>query len=581
MDFVLSKKPQKPIKFFSVLIFVFFFCEIASAHAATLYFSTGQGYAVGQTFPVAVIVSTPNSEAVNAVSANITFDSGQLELVSISQIGSMINMWASPPTFSNQTGSADLEGIMLNPGFTGKNGNVATLNFKVLSAGSTVLSFSQASVLADDGMGTNVLTSAPPKSISLGIGTAPNATTDNLVPPGAPSAPVITSATNPDPTKWYNNSNPSFSWAVPPDVTGIRLQYDLAPIATPSVVYNPVISSKTLNNIPDGTYYFHAQFENKNGWGAIAHFKFSIDTTPPNPFSITVQYPAISDPDQRPRLYFKTTDSGSGVDRYNIKIGDSDFASTSAADVSDPYIVSNHTPGTATVIVDVYDMAGNKATASSDVVIPAIDPPTIDCSSNQIAEGSPVKILGTSLPGSTVTISLTGTFGAVVSNTAVAGDDGRFGLIWSSKLGQDIYTLKAKAVSSYGILSREVKICTIAVGSTFTSKLVSLILNYLSLILIILIALALVTAVAIYAFHKLRAFGRKMRSSIIETEKDIHVDFARLEKDLSRHVDLLESAQGKRQLTKEEKTILKSFKEYLDRAEKDIDTKLDKLKKAS
>src|ERR1035437_7748636 len=188
MDLIPSKRHQTFVKTRAVIVAVALFSFGAHVHAATLSFSTGQSYAVGQTFPVQVIVSTANGEAINAVSANITFDPSQLKLVSISQTSSIISMWASPPSFSNQTGSADLEGIVPNPGFTGQNGNVATLNFKVLSTGSTKLSFAQASVLANDGLGTNVLTSAPVKSISLGLGTAPNVTTNNLVSPGAPNA---------------------------------------------------------------------------------------------------------------------------------------------------------------------------------------------------------------------------------------------------------------------------------------------------------------------------------------------------------------------------------------------------------
>jgi hypothetical protein len=573
------KKSLIFVKLVSIVVIVLFFSCAIKTNAATLSFSTGQGYSVGQTFPVQVIVSTANGEAINAVSANITFNSSQLQLVSISQTSSIISMWASPPTFSNKTGSADLEGIIPNPGFTGQNGNVAVLNFKVLSAGSTQLSFSQASVLANDGLGTNVLTSAPSKSIYIGAGAALNATTNDQVPPGAPSAPVIISTTNPDPTKWYATSSPSFSWKVPSDVTAIRLQYDTSPIATPSILYSPAISSKTLSNVPDGVYYLHAQFKNVSGWGAIAHFKFSIDTTPPAPFQIIESHPGnVNDP--RPILLFNTTDSLSGMDHYNIKVGDLAFQTIDTATVaSNPYTPPNQTPGNKTIVINAYDKAGNETTESTTIDIQSIDPPVIDNYQSEMQQGDFLRIQGHTYPNVVVTITVKDPSGVENSDTTSTNSDGKFNIAWSRQLNPGLYTFTATVTNGNGATSLPSNPDTLVVNTRTVLWISSLIINYLSISMLIIIVIAVLVAMFMYAYYHLKRLRHRIVKDISKVESVVHTELQELADDLAKNIELLNIASTKRQLTKEEKVIVGSLKLHIESLEKHIDDSLEKVRK--
>ncbi len=555
------------------------FSSASSAHAATLSLSSGQGYAVGQTFPMDVVVSTQNGESINAVSATVSFSPSQLSLVSISKGNSIITVWASDPTFSNSAGTADLEGVILNPGYSGQNGNVVTLNFKVKTAGLATVSFSQSSVLANDGQGTNVLTSAPSKSIYLGAGAPANSTTNDLVPPGAPSAPDIISSTNPDPTRWYASSSPSFSWGVPADVTAVRLQYDASPIATPSIVYSPAVSSKKLPNIPDGIYYLHAQFKNENGWGAIAHFRFNIDTTPPVPFKVVQAHPDnLNDP--RPILYFNTTDTGSGISRYDVKVGNLAFQTIDAATVSsNPYTPPAQTPGEKTVVVNAYDQAGNETTASTNIYIGSINPPVIDAHQDEIQQGDFLRIQGHSYPNATVTVIVKASNGDENSDTAPTNADGKFVMTWVRQLDPGTYTFRATVTDDTGATSLPSESHTVVVNLRTAFWIGSLVVNYLSILFLGIIILSGLVGIVMVSYYKIARLRRKVRRTVSDAERTIHRRFEHLQAEMSDHLALLDKAQNKRQLTREEKVIAESFRKCLNVTEKDIDSELDEIKK--
>jgi hypothetical protein len=148
---------NKLIRIFSGTLLLIFFVLPTGAFAANLDFVPNTGtYKVGDMISVKIITSSPD-KAINAVSSNISFSKNTLSLTSISKVTSIISLWAQDPSFSNSTGTANLEGVILN-GYTGSFGTVATLNFKVIAPGNTFISFNEASVLANDGEGTNVLT---------------------------------------------------------------------------------------------------------------------------------------------------------------------------------------------------------------------------------------------------------------------------------------------------------------------------------------------------------------------------------------------------------------------------------------
>ncbi|NVN97346.1 hypothetical protein HXX01_03910 [Candidatus Nomurabacteria bacterium] len=151
---------------FTIFIFILVLLPTYNASAATIGFSpSSSSHDVGDTINVKVYVGT-DSKSVNAISANIKFSNDVLSLSSISKSGSIINLWAQEPSFSNGDGVASFEGVVLN-GYTGNSGEAVTLVFRAKAAGTAKLSFNNASILANDGNGTEVLYSKGTGSIKV------------------------------------------------------------------------------------------------------------------------------------------------------------------------------------------------------------------------------------------------------------------------------------------------------------------------------------------------------------------------------------------------------------------------------
>lgn len=107
-------------------------------------------------FTINILVSS-SDQVMNGVSGSISFPTDLLSISSISKFGSIINVWAQEPTFSNTAGSINFEGVALSPGFSGTNGKVISVTFRALKSGTANIKFSNGSVLANDGMGTDIL----------------------------------------------------------------------------------------------------------------------------------------------------------------------------------------------------------------------------------------------------------------------------------------------------------------------------------------------------------------------------------------------------------------------------------------
>ncbi len=196
-------------KVLAVSIFTFIFIFSAQAHAATLSISPSSGtIAVGKTFTARVLVGS-GGQSVNAVSGTVSFSSDTLTLTGISKSG-VVTLWAQNPSYSNSSGSASFQGVILN-GYSGSSGTVVTLTFKAKAAGTGTISISQgsSSVLLNDGQGTNVLSGTSGASFTIGQGnTAASAT-----PAVAPQTAKTTTPATETPAAAITPAVPVFSTA--------------------------------------------------------------------------------------------------------------------------------------------------------------------------------------------------------------------------------------------------------------------------------------------------------------------------------------------------------------------------------
>ncbi len=153
---IIKKENKNLIQQITLSIVLIYFCfNTYTANAAQINFSPATGeYKVGDIIEVKTIVSS--DIPMNAVSAGVSYPINNLSLISISQNSSIIKLWTKEPVYSNEEGTAYFEGITLK-GFTGNSGSVVTLLFRAKSKGQAEIKFFNASILADNGKGTELI----------------------------------------------------------------------------------------------------------------------------------------------------------------------------------------------------------------------------------------------------------------------------------------------------------------------------------------------------------------------------------------------------------------------------------------
>lgn len=340
---------------------------IHAARAATLSFSPQSGtYFAGRSFSISVLVSSPD-QAMNAVQGEVSFPADQLEVLSISQSNSVISLWVQNPTFSNQDGTVDFGGVSPNPGFQGNNGNVITIRFEAKNTGAAALKFVSGSVLANDGKGTNILTSMGTGNLTIApLAAAPVSTTPTAGNASAP-APIIINSNPPIiPQQWYDLNQITFNWSTPSQAEGVDYTISTNPnLQLPDVNQGTISqASYNLSQFSDGIWYFFVSFNNGSAWSPPTVMRIMLDRTPPQPFVISRV--DTNQADIQPLFEWLANDVTAGVDHYEVKIGNGDwFNASSIANGSSSYILPPQSPtAERTLTVRAFDKAGNYTDAS-------------------------------------------------------------------------------------------------------------------------------------------------------------------------------------------------------------------------
>lgn len=186
------------------------------------------------------------------------------------------------------------------------------------------------------------------------------------------SAPMVSSTTHPDSSEWYPKSDLTVSWTRPDDAYGFSFKLDQVPDTIPDDTLDTTITTtKTFTELEDGVWYFHVKSRPASlavGFGETTHFKVQIDTTAPEAFQLNlVTTEGSPGPTKTPTISFATTDTGSGIDRYQVFLAGQEVA----AEASSPYtfapikFAASHP-----LKVTAWDMAGNSRSASLVVEVP-------------------------------------------------------------------------------------------------------------------------------------------------------------------------------------------------------------------
>jgi len=566
-------KNKKTLIFSLLLLGLFLLPNQSRAVGASLYLSPSSGsYTVGGLLSVSIFVSSTD-QAMNAASAVISFPQDKLEIVSLSKSSSIITLWVQEPSFSNTEGRVEFAGIVLNPGFTGSSGKILTINFRTKTTGSALLTFSEGSVLANDGKGTNILS-------AMGGGTYEIQPTV-IIPPSEeyilPTAPVVSSSTHPDENKWYSNNDPEFSWSLPSDVDGVSIYFSESPTSNPGPLSDGLFSSKSYENVEDGIWYFHIKARNSYGWGAITHRKVLIDTEPPEPFKIIVEKEDITDP--RPILYFDTTDALSGIEYYEVLWGDDESQKITLADLkTNPYKLPLLPPEKYKVLVNAYDKAGNFTPASTEVEILPIETPIITKYPKSLSPDENLVLEGESLPEVIIRAFFQEkkALEATAEETE-ANKEGKWLFTSIKGLEKGEYTawVQAKDKKS-GALSLSSEKISFEVGLSPLLKFGTIAISYLMIMATLILLIAVAVGIIFYIWYRISIWRKRVSKETQEVAQSVAGAFRALREEVEEQIAMIDKKPG---LTKSEKEIRDKLQEALNVSEQFISKEIKDIEK--
>jgi hypothetical protein len=352
-------------KHVALLIAVLFLSLCSGAHvvhAASFSLSPANGtYGVGDSFTVGVYAAS-GGVSLNALSGTLSFPEDVLQVTNISKNQSIVSLWVQEPAFSNTSGTVSFEGIVLNPGYSGSNGKVLSVTFRVKAAGTASVLFSSGSILANDGSGSEILQSKGSARFVLAQQTQQQDTpsdnqADDVLSPESSGA-VVTVSREGDPAHlWQANSRGVFTFTYPPTVTAIRLLLDRKPDSEPVVSYAPPISLKEILDLPEGKSFLHVQVRDQGGWGEVVHHTVAVDVTPPALSDVTIVESTVP---EVAVFGVSATDTLSGVERFEVSI-DGEAPSVYTGTSALVFMTQPLPAGTHTLAVSVYDLAGNSS----------------------------------------------------------------------------------------------------------------------------------------------------------------------------------------------------------------------------
>lgn len=441
------------------------------ALAASMYLDPpGGSIEISEPLKVEVVLSSPD-EASNAVRGRLKFPTELLEVSGVSVEGTAVSLWLQQPAYSNDAGTIDFEGVILNPGFQGIGTRLFTVTLRGKGNGNADVTFTSGAILANDGKGTNIITGLSKATYTVNAPSVappvPEATTP-VDTPGAPGAPQVSSPTHPSPLSWYPGRVATFAWGVSPETTAVAYLLDRRPNSVPAAAAEGVPSSFASSALTDGAWYFHVRTKNQYGWGGISHLRVQVDGTNPSKFEATA-LPSVSANDPLARFKFLAYDATSGISHYEIFVEGREFDRW-----VDPgthqYRSPPLPPGSHTLTIRAVDLAGNYLERKAEASVTALPAPSIHSYTSLIRSDEPLIVRGGAFPNARVSVWVQrGDSGVMDTAQDQADARGLYVIVYDRDLEKgDDYRLWVTAVDELGAqtLPSEQKALTVVSASS-------------------------------------------------------------------------------------------------------------------
>jgi hypothetical protein len=379
--------------------------------SASLFISPSSGtYYRGNNFTLGFYVSS--TENINAVEVTISYDSSRLSIVSCGAVTSTFEMVAdsSCPTITvGTTGS-----------YTGGGAQVGYVTFRANGLGNASVTVSGRTAMN----GTSVATGGISRTYSI-VAYNP-----------IPSAPEVICASHPDSDQWYKEELVELSWDKESYVTGFSYELDKEEGTAPDNVQETAGTGVNLRVDGEGVWYFHIKAQSAGGWSETTHSKIQVDTTEPA-FKIEPVYEDKGD--LRPEITFEAEDELSNIDYYEVTIDDGE-----ASKVELPYKTPILSVGEHTILIVVYDKAGNSAEKEITITVMELQPPTI---SELIVENvffGPVSqriaVRGTAPPEAKITLQIESD---PIVGESISDEEGNWEYIYEEEISDGEHILRA------------------------------------------------------------------------------------------------------------------------------------------
>ncbi len=286
---------------------------------------------------VAVKIRT-GGENINAAEATLSFNPSRFEVLEISFEHSFCSPeFTLEKSIDNVTGVVHVACIVLDSVLADTEANLAELIIAPRATGPVSLRFTEETrVIADDGLGTNVLrkkTDGFYQIVETGI-------QDNTL--------QLVSLSHPNSERWYSRKEIEMYWNFRAPLRYLLSSKD--GIVVPEDALEVTSSSVTISAPDDGEYYFSVVASG----GEQASYRLRIDTTPPEPPIIRVSNPR-PESGELVRFEFTGHDKASGLQStFYVRLDQGTFLPVGSS-LSVPFSLR----GVHEVVVRAFDNANN------------------------------------------------------------------------------------------------------------------------------------------------------------------------------------------------------------------------------
>ncbi len=555
------------IKRFLIAVFAcLFFISPKLTHAASFQISPSSG-SVSSSGTITLTVSLTASSAtpINAFSGRLNFPKELVSNTNVSISGSIANFWTVQPSVSSD-GVIRFEGIVLNPGFNGSGGKLFTATFKTEGNGTANFNLTSASILANDGLGTNVLTATLPASVFT-IGNAAPVATTPATTSSAPIAPEIISLSHPNPNGWNKETVADIYWELPKDATGASFVLDKNPGTIPAKVSKGLVSSYKSEKLEDGVWYMHVMIRNSIGWGSVAHYRIGVDTVAPEYVNITHVHEEI--PMGTSKFDITGEDATSGIAYYEVSFDAGEpeiFKKSLATDLFESKILP---PKRYLVVVNAYDFAGNATPAIMYFTALPVNPPVIVDYSKELNSGEYLTISGTGYENQNVRIrfekSKTSFFYKIFAHTRSAAlneevtkvdKDGNFAFKNDESWNAGIYYVTVRNELSNGAFSEYTTPVQITVESGAFVRFIESSLRFLIPVIPFLLAIILILFAGLFILRFFKKYRRILSKQVREAEGVDDESMRLIDSEVLDEINLLKKVRSGEPLSEREQAFL-------------------------